>query len=71
MYSNFHFNPEVLARLSRLAEVRSSSPEGVLCDALDVLEQKDGREAVVDEARHPSGKPWPRRNPVGGIITPV
>lgn len=70
MHSNFYLDPEILARVKRLAEARSSSPEAVLSDALNTLERKDGLHVGV-ENRHPSGKPWPRRNPVGGIITPV
>jgi len=70
VHSNFYLDLEVLARVKRLAEVRSSSPEAVLSDALDALEQKDGLRPGID-GRHPSGKPWPQRNPVGGIITPV
>ena len=70
MHSNFYLDPEVLARVKRLAEARSSSPEAVLSDALDALEQKDGLRAGIQDY-HPSGKPWPHRNPVGGIITPV
>lgn len=70
MHSNFYLDPEVLARVKRLDEARSSSPEAVLSDALDALEQKNGLRPGAED-RHSSGKPWPKRNPVGGIITPV
>lgn len=65
--SHFELDPESEARLRRLAEARHASPESVLREA--ATQYLDREEAVPGQ--HPSGRPWPRRNPVGGIITPV
>lgn len=73
-----NLDSETQARLNRLAAARHSSPEAILREALDqylerqeqyLERQKEKLESTDD--RHPSGKPWPRRTPVGGIITPV
>ena len=60
-------DPETEARLRSLAESRHTSPESLLRDA--AAQYLEREEAVPGQ--HPSGRPWPRRNPVGGIITPV
>jgi hypothetical protein len=62
---------EFEARLRHLAQVHQTSPEAILREA---AEQYLGREKKLEQAvskQHPSGRPWPRRTPVGGIITPV
>lgn len=59
---------ELEERLRRFAEARGQSAEILLRKAaLEFLERTEG----AQEGRHPSGKAWPRRNPVGGVITPV
>lgn len=58
-------------RLERLAGARHQSPNATLRAALEQFLQREERSGAEDSARHPSGKPWPRRSPVGGIITPV
>lgn len=37
----------------------------------DLCLTRDEQPEQAGKDRHPSGQPWPRRNPVGGIITPV
>ena len=64
-------DPESEARLRRLAEARHISPEVVLREAAEQYLAKEERGEQADSGQHPSGQPWPRRNPVGGIITPV
>jgi hypothetical protein len=64
-------DPESEARLSRLAESRHTSPESLLGAAVAQFLAKEERGEQADSGQHPSGQPWPRRNPVGGIITPV
>ncbi len=60
-------DPETEASLRRLAESRHTSPESLLRIALaQYLEREE-----PPPGQHPSGRPWPRRTPVGGIITPV
>ena len=60
-------DPETEARLRRLAEARHISSESLLRIALSqYLEREESA-----PGQHPSGRPWPRRTPVGGIITPV
>ena len=66
-----NFDPEIQARLSRLAEVSNCTPEALLGQAIDQYLKQNENPERASEARHPSGKPWPQRNPVGGIITPV
>ena len=60
-------DPETEARLSRLAQARHASPESLLREAIQRYSERE--EAAPGQ--HPSGRPWPRRTPVGGIITPV
>jgi predicted transcriptional regulator len=63
-------DPESVGRLGRLAEVRRTSPEMLLREAAEqFLAREEAQEQASD--RHPSGRPWPSWNPVGGIITPV
>lgn len=64
-------NPEFEARLRHLAETRHTSPEALLGEALEEFLEREEQATQSPESRHPSGQPWPRRNPVGGIITPV
>lgn len=61
---------ETEARLKRVAEARHSSLEAMVREAVeDFLDREEEKQSAGD--RHPAGQPWPRRNPVGGIITPV
>jgi len=60
-------DPETEARLRGLAEARHILPESLLRIALSQYLERE--EAALGQ--HPSGRPWPRRTPVGGIITPV
>lgn len=56
-------------RIQRLADARHRSADAIISEA---IKQYLGREEKThDEPQHPSGKPWPQRTPVGGIITPV
>jgi len=68
---SLNLDPPAQTRLNRVAAARNCSAEAILSEAL--AEYLEGKEISKDisEDRHPSGKPWPKRNPVGGIITPV
>jgi len=66
-------DPDLTTRLQRLADERRATPDSLIREA---IEQYLGREENAqatrgDDSQHPSGKPWPQRSPVGGIITPV
>lgn len=56
---------ETEERLRKVAEARGVGSETVLREAVE--QYLEGEEV----GRHPSGKVWPRRHAVGGIITPV
>lgn len=62
---------ETQARLKQFADFRHSSPEAVLREALDQYMEGEVKPEPIADGNHPSGQPWPRRTPVGGIITPV
>lgn len=64
-------DPETEARLNQLAEARHRSPEAILREAAERYLDREERPGEASSNQHPSGQPWPRRNPVGGIITPV
>lgn len=59
--------PEMEERLRKVAERHGQPTEAMLRKA---LEEFFAKQETAGE-RHPSGEPWPRRNPVGGVITPV
>lgn len=59
--------PATAARLQALADSRHEPPEAILRDALT---QYLERESATPQTS-PSGKRYPSRHPVGGIITPV
>ena len=60
-------------RIQRLADARHRSADVIIREAVEqYLEREENAQATRgDESQHPSGKPWPKRTPVGGIITPV
>lgn len=60
-------------RLQRLADARRRSPDSLLREAIEqyLSREEKSEPSQGDDRRHPSGKPWPKRTPVGGIITPV
>jgi len=62
---------ETEARLRRLAEARHTSLESLLREALANYPEQVEKPEKAAPGQHPSGRPWPRRAPVGGIITPV
>lgn len=64
-------DPESEARLRQLAETRHTLPESLLRDAAAQYLEREEKPEQAAPGQHPSGRPWPRRNPVGGIITPV
>lgn len=64
-------DPETKARLNRLAEARRIAPDAILREAVEQYFRRNEQPRQNGEDQHPSGQPWPRRNPVGGIITPV
>lgn len=64
-------NHETEVRLKRLAGARSTTPDAILREAVEQNLERNEQPTPAGEDRHPSGEPWPRRNPVGGIITPV
>lgn len=50
------------ARIQKLAEQRHQTPDAIIQEAI---------RQYLDREEHPGEKPYPRRTPVGGIITPV
>jgi hypothetical protein len=59
-------------RINRIAEVRHQSLDAILRTAVQQYLEREEKSAHTENAnKHPSGKPWPPRSPVGGIITPV
>lgn len=60
-------------RVQRLADASHRSPDSLVREAIEQYLQREENPKPTrgDEPRHPSGKPWPQRTPVGGIITPV
>jgi hypothetical protein len=60
-------------RIQRLADARHRTPDSLIREAVEqyLIREEKSEPAQGDESRHPSGKPWPQRTPVGGIITPV
>lgn len=61
-------DPDLTKRLQRLADTRHATPDSLIRVA---IEQYLEREEKAHTESQPSGKPWPKRSPVGGIITPV
>lgn len=69
---------DLSTRVQELAKELHRPAETILRDALNqyidqYAERSRKREKGHERgsAAHPSGKPWPKRSPVGGIITPV
>ncbi|HEX5235638.1 MAG TPA: hypothetical protein VFW25_09945 [Silvibacterium sp.] len=62
-------NSNLSERVQELAEKIHRPPEAILRDAIEQYMER--KQPIGDGSEHPSGKPWPRRSPVGGIITPV
>lgn len=56
-------------RIHELAKKLNRPPESVLRDAIEQYGPQARQ--TIEPQGHPSGKPWPRSSPVGGIITPV
>jgi predicted transcriptional regulator len=55
--------------IEELAKVRRQSSKAILREAIEqYLERNEDR---TQQDVHPSGKPWPQRSPIGGIITPL
>ncbi len=50
------------ARIQKLAEQRHQTPDAIIHEAIH---------QYLEREEHPAEKPYPRRSPVGGIITPV
>ena len=59
---SLELDPETNNRLQHLASARIRTPEAILREALA---------QYLDREERPAGKNYPRRNPVGGIITPM
>jgi predicted transcriptional regulator len=59
---SLELDPKTNDRLQHLASARSRTPEAILREALT---------QYLDREEHPAGKNYPRRSPVGGIITPM
>jgi len=66
-------DPDLINRIQRLAAARHRSADTIIGEAIEqYLGREENAEATRgDESQHPSGEPWPKRTPVGGIITPV
>jgi predicted transcriptional regulator len=84
---NLKLDRDLRDRIQRLADTRHQSRVAIIHEAIEqYLQRQDlrsqdqqfqeksnhAKSRETEEAtKHPSGKPWPQRNPVGGIITPV
>jgi predicted transcriptional regulator len=71
MPANLKVDDALADRLNRLAAARNQSPDVILREALtEYLDRQNDRRnpEIADRAE---GKNYPRRHPVGGIITPV
>jgi predicted transcriptional regulator len=68
---DFKLDRDLDDRINRLAKRQHQSPDAIIREALEQYLRREEKSSVEDADRHPSGKPWPHRNPVGGIITPV
>ena len=62
-------DPDLTDRIQRLADARHRSAGAMIGEAIEQYLERE--EKTHTESKHPSGKPWPKRTPVGGIITPV
>lgn len=62
-------DPDLTTRIKRLADARHRSPDSIIREAVEQYLERE--EKTHAEPQHPSGKRWPQRTPVGGIITPV
>ena len=58
-------------RIQSLAAARHQSPDTIIREAINQYLEREEQSETQDRPGHPSGKPWPQRSPVGGIITPV
>jgi predicted transcriptional regulator len=56
------FDPDLTDRIQRLASARHQSPDAILRQAIT---------QYLDREENPSERKYPKRSPVGGIITPV
>ena len=66
-------DPDLTNRIQRLADARHRSADAIIHEAIEqYLQREENAQATQgDGSKHPSGKLWPQRTPVGGIITPV
>jgi predicted transcriptional regulator len=67
---NLKLDRELQDRIQHLADACKQSADTILREALEQYLQREAKSGTGADT-HPSGKPWPPRNPVGGIITPV
>ena len=68
---NLKLDRDLEDRLQHLSDARHQSPDAILREALEEYLRREEKSGDRDADTHPSGKPWPHRHPVGGIITPV
>ena len=70
--TNLPLDPDLNVRLQKLAAARGQSSDVLLREALNqFFEREEKSQNLAGDPQHPSRQPWPRRSPVGGIITPV
>ena len=62
---------DLSTQVQKLAQELDRSPEAILRDAIEQYSERELKHPAHEPSGHPSGKPWPQRSPVGGIITPV
>jgi hypothetical protein len=69
--SSLKLDTDLQDRIEKLAQERHQSPGVILRQAIEQYLEREEKSKASEPGQHPSGKPWPRRNPVGGIITPI
>lgn len=69
--ASLKLDPDLTDRVQRLADARHQSPDIIIGEAIKQYLEREEQSESKDRSGHPSGKPWPQRSPVGGIITPV
>jgi predicted transcriptional regulator len=69
--ASLKLDPALTDRIQSLAAARHQSPDTIIREAIKQYLEREEKSEFQDRPGHPSGKPWPQRSPVGGIITPV
>lgn len=73
MAADLKLDPDHAERVHHLAAARRRPADALVREAIEQYLERQEKVSESDPAppAHPSGQPWPRRSPVGGIITPL